>query len=107
MEIPQGEPGFYPGRCALELTRYRPLARAPRREEILAAYRHAKQRGLRFESLSYERNKTGSPCNYSRSGINHFVPVPAIAAANLAPAFKGQIPDSPALAAPSAAYPPR
>ena len=39
--------------------RYRPLARAPRREEILAAFRHAKERGLRFESLSYERNKTG------------------------------------------------
>ena len=41
------------------MQRYRPLARAPRREEILAAFRHAKERGLRFESLSYERNKTG------------------------------------------------
>ena len=39
--------------------RYRPLARAPRREEILAAFRRARERGLRFESLSYERNKTG------------------------------------------------
>ncbi|MGH8704889.1 MAG: radical SAM protein, partial [Burkholderiales bacterium] len=41
------------------MERYRPLARRPRREEILAAYRHARERGLRFESLSYERNKTG------------------------------------------------
>ena len=41
------------------MERYRPLARAPRREEILAAFRHARERGLRFESLSYERNKTG------------------------------------------------
>ncbi len=41
------------------MQRYRPLARRPRREEILAALRRAKERGLRFESLSYERNKTG------------------------------------------------
>ena len=41
------------------MERYRPLARRPRREEILAAFRHARERGLRFESLSYERNKTG------------------------------------------------
>jgi len=41
------------------IARYRPLARRPDREEILAAFRHAKQRGLRFESLSYERNRTG------------------------------------------------
>jgi len=41
------------------LERYRPLARRPRRDEILAAYRHARERGLRFEALSYERNKTG------------------------------------------------
>ncbi|MEW6688618.1 MAG: radical SAM protein [Pseudomonadota bacterium] len=41
------------------MERYRPLARRPRREELLAAFRHAKKRGLRFESLSYERNKTG------------------------------------------------
>jgi putative pyruvate formate lyase activating enzyme len=41
------------------MERYRPLARRPRREEILAAYRHARERGLRFEALSYERNKTG------------------------------------------------
>ena len=39
--------------------RYRPLARRPRRDEILAAFRHASERGLRFESLSYERNQTG------------------------------------------------
>ncbi len=32
-----------------------PLARAPRREEILAAFRRARERGLRFESLSCER----------------------------------------------------
>lgn len=41
------------------MERYRPLARRPRRDEILAAFRHAKARGLRFESLSYERNQTG------------------------------------------------
>ena len=41
------------------LERYRPLARRPRRAEILAAYRHARDCGLRFEALSYERNKTG------------------------------------------------
>ncbi|HLE67581.1 MAG TPA: hypothetical protein VI730_10565, partial [Burkholderiales bacterium] len=41
------------------MERYRPLARRPRREEILAAFRHAKQRGIRFEDLSYERNQTG------------------------------------------------
>ena len=41
------------------MERYRPLARAPRRDEILAAFRHARERGLRFESLSYERNQTG------------------------------------------------
>jgi putative pyruvate formate lyase activating enzyme len=42
------------------MERYRPLARLPQRAEILAAFRHAKERGLRFESLSYERNKTGT-----------------------------------------------
>jgi putative pyruvate formate lyase activating enzyme len=41
------------------MERYRPLARRPRRDEILAAFRHAKARGLRFEALSYERNQTG------------------------------------------------
>jgi putative pyruvate formate lyase activating enzyme len=41
------------------MERYRPLARRPRRDEVLAAFRHAKARALRFESLSYERNKTG------------------------------------------------
>ena len=39
--------------------RYRPLARRPSRDEIRAAFRHAKKRGLRFESLSYERNRSG------------------------------------------------
>ena len=34
---------------------------APRdwREKILAVFHRARERGLRFESLSYERNKTG------------------------------------------------
>jgi putative pyruvate formate lyase activating enzyme len=41
------------------MERYRPLARRARRDEVLAAFRHAKARGLRFESLSYERNQTG------------------------------------------------
>jgi putative pyruvate formate lyase activating enzyme len=41
------------------MERYRPLAHRPQRAEILAAYRHARDRGLRFESLSYERSKTG------------------------------------------------
>jgi hypothetical protein len=41
------------------MERYRPLARRARRDEVLAAFRHAKERGLRFESLSYERNQTG------------------------------------------------
>lgn len=41
------------------LARYRPLARRPDRAEILAAFRHAKKRGLRFESMSYERNRSG------------------------------------------------
>ncbi|MCX7961810.1 MAG: radical SAM protein [Burkholderiales bacterium] len=39
--------------------RYWPLARAPRREELLSAFAHAKRRGLRFEALSLERSKTG------------------------------------------------
>jgi putative pyruvate formate lyase activating enzyme len=42
------------------MERYRPLARFPQRREILAAFGHAKARGLRFESLSYERNRTGT-----------------------------------------------
>jgi putative pyruvate formate lyase activating enzyme len=41
------------------MERYRPLARRPRRDEILAAYRHAERRGIRFEALTYERSKTG------------------------------------------------
>jgi putative pyruvate formate lyase activating enzyme len=41
------------------MERYRPLARRARRDEVLAAFRHAKTRGLHFESLSYERNQTG------------------------------------------------
>ncbi|MGH6885160.1 MAG: hypothetical protein ACREGK_03695 [Geminicoccales bacterium] len=40
------------------MERYRPLARAPRREEILAAFRRARQRGLRFESLSWACSDT-------------------------------------------------
>ena len=42
------------------MERHRPLARFPQRSEILAAFRHAKACGLRFESLSYERNRTGT-----------------------------------------------
>ena len=41
------------------MQRFQPLARRPRREEILAAFDHAKARGIRFEALSYERNRTG------------------------------------------------
>ena len=59
---------FGPGRCALELARTgwywdtvtrNLLALRDWREEILAAFRRARERGLRFESLSYERNQTG------------------------------------------------
>jgi len=39
--------------------RYRPLARRPSRMELAAAYRHARQRGIRFESLSFERSQRG------------------------------------------------
>jgi putative pyruvate formate lyase activating enzyme len=39
--------------------RYAPIARRPRRDEIQAAFRCARELGLRFESLSYERNTTG------------------------------------------------
>lgn len=39
--------------------RYRPLARRPSRSELAAAYRHARQRGIRFESLSRERSQLG------------------------------------------------
>jgi putative pyruvate formate lyase activating enzyme len=37
------------------MERYRPLARRPRRDELAAAFAHAKARGLRFETLSYEK----------------------------------------------------
>ena len=36
--------------------RYRPIARRPRRDEILAAYRYANELGVRFQSLSWEKN---------------------------------------------------
>ncbi len=39
--------------------RYAPIARRPGRGEIQQAYRHARDLGLRFESLSYEKNTTG------------------------------------------------
>lgn len=39
--------------------RYAPLARRPSRSEIVKAFRYARQLGLRFESLSCERNTTG------------------------------------------------
>jgi putative pyruvate formate lyase activating enzyme len=39
--------------------KYADIARAPSRSEILQAFRHAKQLGLRFEALSYEKNMTG------------------------------------------------
>ena len=39
--------------------RYRPIARRPRRDEVVQAYRYARDLGLRFESLSYEKNTTG------------------------------------------------
>jgi putative pyruvate formate lyase activating enzyme len=39
--------------------KYRPLARRPTREEILQAFQYARRLGLRFETLSFERNATG------------------------------------------------
>ena len=39
--------------------RYAPIARRPWRGETQQAYRHARDLGLRFESLSYEKNTTG------------------------------------------------
>jgi putative pyruvate formate lyase activating enzyme len=39
--------------------KYRELARRPTRAEILEAFRYAKELGLRFEALSYEKNTTG------------------------------------------------
>ena len=39
--------------------RYAPLARRPSPREIRTAFRHARDLGLPFESLSYERNTTG------------------------------------------------
>lgn len=35
------------------------LARRATREEILRAFRYCRQPGIRFESLSYEKNSTG------------------------------------------------
>ena len=49
---------FGPGRCALELARTGWYWESVT-QNLLAAFRHARERGLRFESLSYERNKTG------------------------------------------------
>jgi putative pyruvate formate lyase activating enzyme len=39
--------------------KYGAIARRPFAQEILAAFRYAKQLGLRFETLSYEHNTTG------------------------------------------------
>ena len=39
--------------------KYRDLARRAMREEILQAFRYGKELGIRFESLSYEKNSTG------------------------------------------------
>ena len=39
--------------------RYAPIARRPQRDEVLQAYRYARDLGLRFESLSWEKNTTG------------------------------------------------
>jgi putative pyruvate formate lyase activating enzyme len=39
--------------------KYRDLARRSSREEILQAFRYGKELGIRFESLSYEKNSTG------------------------------------------------
>jgi putative pyruvate formate lyase activating enzyme len=39
--------------------RYRPIARRPRRDEILQAYRYADELGVRFRSLSWEKHTAG------------------------------------------------
>jgi putative pyruvate formate lyase activating enzyme len=39
--------------------RYADLARHPNRGEIEAAFRYAKKRGIHFETVTYERDKTG------------------------------------------------
>ena len=39
--------------------KYRDLARRATRDEILQAFRYGKELGIRFESLSYEKNSTG------------------------------------------------
>jgi len=39
--------------------KYAGIARRPTREEILRAFRYAKELGVRFESVSYEKNTTG------------------------------------------------
>jgi putative pyruvate formate lyase activating enzyme len=40
-------------------SKYRDLARRASRDEILQAFRYGKELGIRFESLSYEKNSTG------------------------------------------------
>jgi putative pyruvate formate lyase activating enzyme len=39
--------------------RYRELARLPAKEEILDSYRYAKELGLNFQALSYEKSSYG------------------------------------------------
>ena len=39
--------------------KYRELAHRATRDEILQAFRYGKEFGIRFESLSYEKNSTG------------------------------------------------
>ncbi len=39
--------------------KYEEIARRPTSQEVLQAFRYAKELGLRFESLSYEKNTTG------------------------------------------------
>jgi putative pyruvate formate lyase activating enzyme len=39
--------------------RYQEIARRPTNREVLEAFRYARELGLRFESLSYEKNTTG------------------------------------------------
>jgi putative pyruvate formate lyase activating enzyme len=39
--------------------KYAEIARRPTRQEVLQAFSYAKDLGLRFEALSYEKNTTG------------------------------------------------
>ena len=55
---------YHPDNCCEPGTpkyneQYAAIARRPTRQEILEAFRYAKDLGLRFESLSYEKNTTG------------------------------------------------